>query len=302
MDSPEVKKSMLTIFSVPKKFSDQFDIIQRNAITSWTKISPQSQIILFGNDQGTAEICKELNLKHVPQIERNEYNTPLLNDIFQKAKKAAKYDTLLFIMADIILLTNPAPTIEKVKKKFNKFLLVGQRYEIKVSELIDFEDKRWKERLTENYLLKSKLKGPSWMDYFIFPKSLFNDIPAFAIGRTFWDKWLVWNTLANKYPVIDCTSEILALHQTHDYSHVKGESREVWEGQEAQNNITLAGGWSHGKNISDCLYRYTNDSQFSIRFKNKLVALFENILKKCLDLFNFSGKIIFTARRIKNQV
>jgi hypothetical protein len=69
---------MLTIFACPKPFTDpHIAIIQRNAITSWTLLRPRPEIILFGDEPGVTEICKELGLRHVGEVERNEYGTPL---------------------------------------------------------------------------------------------------------------------------------------------------------------------------------------------------------------------------------
>lgn len=293
---------MVTIFSVPKNFERRFGIIQRNAITSWTKLSPRPEIILFGNDEGTAEICRELSLKHIPQIERNEYNTPLLSDVFLKAQRYAKYDTLLFIMADIILLTNPIPVIEKIKKSYPKFLLVGQRYEIKVQELIDFADKKWQEKLTEDYILKSKMKGPSWMDYFIFSKNLYADLPPFAIGRTFWDKWLVWKAITDKIPVIDCTHAIIAAHQNHDYSHAVHDKYGVWEGPEARENIRLAGGWTHGLNIKDTTFMFKSKIIFNKKSKQNLKSVFLYYIKLFSEKYNRLDPFVLWIRKLINRV
>ena len=46
---------MLTLFAIPKPFRGQSDLIQRNAITSWTRIEPRPDVLLFGNEEGTAE-------------------------------------------------------------------------------------------------------------------------------------------------------------------------------------------------------------------------------------------------------
>ena len=93
---------MLTIFSTPKPFKGHIGIIQRNAITSWTLLHPQPEIILFGNDEGTAEAAKDIGVLHVSQIARNEFGTPLLNDFFQQAKQQASHQTLCYVNADIV--------------------------------------------------------------------------------------------------------------------------------------------------------------------------------------------------------
>lgn len=64
---------MLTIFSCPKPFRGHINIIQRNAIRSWTLLQARPEIILIGNEEGTAEVCKEFGLRHIPDVERNEY-------------------------------------------------------------------------------------------------------------------------------------------------------------------------------------------------------------------------------------
>lgn len=293
---------MLTIFSIPKKFKGQFGIIQRNAITSWRKISPESEIILFGDDEGTEGICTELKIKHIPHIERNEYNTPLINDVFRQLKIISNSDFLMFIMADIVLLSDPVETINKIKKTFRNFLIVGRRYEINLSTHINFKTKSWKEKLTKDFIIKSKLKGPSWMDYFIFTKDLFDNIPPFAIGRTFWDKWLVWNTLTNNYPVIDCTPSIIAAHQSHDYSHAIGNSKWVWEGKEAQENIKLAGGWPHGKNINHATYIFTSGKLIDNPKQRQSNYIKDNLVRILLHLMNFIIPFLLKVRRRINRV
>ena len=59
---------MLTIFAIPKAFKGQFDAIQHNAIRSWVQLDPKPEVVLFGDDEGTAEIANELGLRHIPEI------------------------------------------------------------------------------------------------------------------------------------------------------------------------------------------------------------------------------------------
>ena len=53
---------MLTIFSTPKPFLGHIEVIQRNAIESWKRLEANVEIILIGDDPGTAEVCRELGL------------------------------------------------------------------------------------------------------------------------------------------------------------------------------------------------------------------------------------------------
>ena len=54
------------------------------------------------------------------------------------------------------------------------------------------------------------------IDYFVFPKLYLTKFD-FAIGRTSWDNWLVYNARLNKHPVINGTQSIDIIHQNHDY-------------------------------------------------------------------------------------
>ncbi len=67
---------MLTLFAIPKAFRGHINTIQRNAIKSWTLLNPKPEIILLGDDEGTAEVAQEFGLIHIPEVDRNEYGTP----------------------------------------------------------------------------------------------------------------------------------------------------------------------------------------------------------------------------------
>jgi hypothetical protein len=82
---------LITIFAMPKAFDGHIGIIQRNAITSWTRLSPRPEIILFGDEIGTADFARELGLRHIAGIKRNAQGTPFLDDLFAQAQGAASF-------------------------------------------------------------------------------------------------------------------------------------------------------------------------------------------------------------------
>ena len=83
---------MITFFTAPKPFQGHIDIIQRNAIESWLRLRPQCEVILFGDEEGIAEVARELKVRHIPEVARNEYGTPLISSLFEKAQEIARYD------------------------------------------------------------------------------------------------------------------------------------------------------------------------------------------------------------------
>jgi len=245
---------MLTIFSTCKPFRGHFAIIQRNAITSWTLLRPKPEIILFGDEEGVAEICQELGLRHVPEIARNEFGTPLLNDLFEKAQRLASYDVLCYVNADIILMSDFIEAVKRVTTWRERFLMVGRRWDLDLTEPIAFADSGWEDSLRAQALRANAPRPVSWIDYFVFPKGLFGDIPPFAIGRTTYDNWLIWKALALNIPVVDVSPAVIVVHQNHGYSHVPNGERGVWQGEEAQRNFRLAGGWTRCCTIADATH------------------------------------------------
>jgi hypothetical protein len=53
--TPAGNSIMLTIFAIPKPFRGHIGVIQRNAICSWLELRQACEIILLGDDEGTAE-------------------------------------------------------------------------------------------------------------------------------------------------------------------------------------------------------------------------------------------------------
>src|SRR5271167_3713481 len=111
----------ITILAMPKPFHGHIGTIQRNAITSWTKLQPRPEIVLFGHEEGAAECARELGLVHIAEVARNRHGTPLLGDIFAKAERHASHDLLAYVNADIILPAEFTAGVEKVRQTFPRF-------------------------------------------------------------------------------------------------------------------------------------------------------------------------------------
>jgi len=230
-------QQLLTLFAMPKPFRGPIGIIQRNAIKSWTLLRPRPDIILFGQEEGTAEIAHEFGLRYVPQVQRNEFGTPLVNDLFMQGQRLATSPVVVYINADIILTSDFIPAVQQVAAQFNSFLMIGQRWDFDIATPINFEDSTWELQLRETVTRQGSLHPVTGIDYYVFTKGIWPHIPPFAIGRTAWDNWLV----AQAQPVIDATQRVMAIHQNHDYAHLRGGEEEAWNGVEAQRNKALAG-------------------------------------------------------------
>jgi len=250
-----LSQSGITVFSIPKPFEGHNKVIQLNAIRSWLRLRPNCEIMLFGNDKGTTEVAAELGVTYVPDVELNEYGTPLVSSMFSNAQKIARYDTLCYVNADIILLSDFQPAINQVQKP--RFLVAGQRWDIDINELLDFNQPDWEMQFREMVKNRAKLHPKSGIDYFVFPRGLYKDMPPLAVGRGLWDNWLIYRVRTLKAPVIDASRVITVVHQNHDYSHHPGGAEGVWKGPEIKRNIELAGGLDHAFSLDYATYLLT---------------------------------------------
>lgn len=262
---------MLTFFTIPKKFEGHTGAIQRNAIQSWMQLSPPNQIILFGTDAGVQETAQEFGVVHIPEIEKNEFGTPLLHSAFSLAQKRATHDLLVYINTDIITFSDFVPAIRKIP--YPMFLAAGRRWNLEVDTPIDFTDAHWEEKLKERMKKEGVLFGFSGIDYFVFPKTFPHELPAFAVGRRGWDNWLLYHTRRLNIPVIDATEMILIIHQNHNYSHYKNGQKLKGGGPEADRNTKLAGGLVNMLTLREANWMLTPSGLEKLPFPRRFFSL-----------------------------
>lgn len=276
---------MITLFSCPKPFKENIRTIQRNAIRSWRLLGPSVEIILFGDEEGTAEAAAEFGARHIPSVEQNEYGTPLLSDIFEKAQKIARNNLVCYINADIILFHDYIETVSFISKRNKKFLLIGQRWDVEISSELEFRD-QWEENLKSYVIKNGKLSARNAIDFFVFPKGSIEYMPPFAIGRPAWDNWFIYNALSNYFPVIEGTATIMPIHQNHSYNHVKHGTGIAWEGPEANRNRMLAGGRNQIYTLDNANFILTKKFVVKAAWKNRLITFFRDITKDILRVID----------------
>lgn len=255
---------MLTLFACPKSFSDpHIAMIQRNAIASWTFLRPRPEIILFGDEEGTEEISRRLKLRHLPDVLRNEVGTPLVDDIFDKARRFATHDLLGYVNADIILMDDFIKAVSQISVLRENFLMVGRRWDVEISRDLCFNQDQETEFL-KKLLEEAKPCSPKGIDYFIFPKGFWSNIPPFALGRFWWDNWLLYRARSSGANLIDATPVVRIIHQKHSYSNLPTDNRsdlpaQLWfQNPEARHNYRLAGGKKEcSYQILDSTHRFT---------------------------------------------
>jgi hypothetical protein len=247
---------MLSFFTIPKTFLGPWARHQRNAIRSWQAALPEAEVLLLGDDPGVAEASAELGVRHLPELARNEAGTPLVSSGFALAEREAVHDRLCYLNTDILLLGAFAEALRRAGEVLPKALMTGRRWDLDVEEELQW-DTASRQALLARLLREGTVRTPAAMDYFVFPKGLLGALPPFAVGRPGWDNWLVYHARHRRLAVLDLSEAVLAVHQTHDYSHLRGGEAEYRNGLETRQNQEIAGGHRHFYSLQDATHRLT---------------------------------------------
>jgi hypothetical protein len=257
---------MLTILAIPKRFEGHFGLIQRNAARSWARLRPRPEIILFGSDDGTAEMAAEVGGIHIPDLAVSPAGAPMLDDLLAKGQQRASHPTVCFLNADIVLTPQWMRAAVAAARWRSRFLMVGRRWNFDVLAPIDFDVPTWAEELVRNATTDGQLATNMYIDYFVFPRGVMTDIPPFVIGRPGYDNWLLWMARRRGIPLIDATRAAPVVHQNHDYTHIKaaggdpGGKQTYLRGADTLRNAQLAGDWTRGYTTDHATHVIDGDS------------------------------------------
>ena len=241
-------KPLITLFTTPKSFSDPNDhttIIQNNAIRSWARLGPQVQVVLIGDEPEIALAAQRLGVQHSDQLLYNDRGTPLVSSAFETVRSMSDTPLLAYCNCDVILTDDFLTTMQRLVdlKQNDPFVAFGRRIDLKVETEIDFDAASSMSDLVARAKSKGRVCSQVCKEYFVFPRSVYQDVPAFAIGRGNWDNWMILSAKQNGTPVINVSHSVTAIHQLHNYKHAQAHRRNVYmTGSEAKENQRLAGG------------------------------------------------------------
>jgi hypothetical protein len=248
---------MLTLFTTAKPFVGHSGVIQRNALRSWVRLCAGVEVILFGDDEGAAEIAGELGIRHEAHVERNTHGTKRLDAMFARAQAIARHDVLCYVNCDILLLPEFCKALARLQGAHSQFLMVGRRWDTDVAEPLDFGAADWDARV-KRLAEERGAQQPGWsVDYFAFRRGLYAEMPELVVGRVWWDHWLVWKARKEGADVVDASSQVTAIHQNHNYGYHPAGAQGVWNDEQAQQNFALAGGRQHLFTIEDATHILT---------------------------------------------
>jgi len=248
---------MITFFTTAKPFVGLTKIHQYNAIKSWKALHPQCDIILFGNGEGYETVVKDLGLYHVPNVASSELGTPRIDSMVSLAKQYGRNSIQAYVNCDVMLFPDFVTSIQRIY--FSRFLFVGRRCNLDVDENVDCGDHTAAEWLKDRARREGELFTAWGIDYFAYRGEVWGALPQMVVGRAGYDNWLVYRAMVNRVPVVDAGESVLAIHQNHDYSHLEGGERAVFEsGCEVLNNFQLIGDRSNLFSLDDVDWQLTS--------------------------------------------
>jgi len=232
-------RDVFTVFAIPKAFVGHTAVIQTNALKSWTLLSPRPDIIVFGDEEGAESVCQELGIRQEKDIARNEFGTPMVNDLFARAHALARTEILCYANSDIIFFHDLPRAIGNILRWAGErpFLTIGRRWDLPVDEPLKDQE------LTPSLSHRARTEGEAGndfsLDYFVYRKGQYRSLPPFAVGRVWWDNWMVYEARNKGFPVIDLSHAVTPIHQRHGHTHIQGGEGAFLSGVEAKRNQQL---------------------------------------------------------------
>ncbi len=157
--------------------------------------------------------------------------------MFEKAQTISKSLIMAYVNSDVIL-TNSFYEAAVNCKAYKHFLLIGKRYNLQVSKLMEYGSS-WENQLRSKVKKEGKLHKHTGIDYFVFKRLDWMEMPPFIVGRVAWDNWMVSEALRKGHKVIDGTEFVFVVHQNHRYAQVEG-GLSIQKGPEALINKEVA--------------------------------------------------------------
>jgi hypothetical protein len=287
---------MITIFTTTKAAKGAVSISQRNTFSCWKRLQPACEILLIGEEEGSAEMAREFGLRLIPEVERNEFRTPLIRSLIEVAEAHATYPLLLLANSDILFDSTLIRAAQAVSGRRKPFLLFGRRRDIDLPGVFDFSLPDWEARLEAHAGAHGKPGIKSALDYFLFPKGAWGgpeglaEFPPAVIGRPAWDNWIVFWALARRLDTIQASDFVRAYHQNHDYSFYPTGRPGIHKGMEGKRNYAL---------LSYERYLYgTPDARCRIRPDGRIVrSISADILRRRLKTYPDLWKVWILGRK-----
>lgn len=245
--------------------NEDITIMQKNSIRSWSRLPIDKKILVFNKNQSVIDMCEDLDVEVVSDYDHSSYSDiPTWVSMKNIASEHAENgDVIVWVNSDVMFDETLLNTINTVNESINDFVLVGQKYDWHNFTLLD---------TIPNFNLFENLSVHSeWaIDYFIFKKHVFLDVPKFFIARMRFDNFLMDKAI-KEHTAIDCSETIFCIHHRHDYGpNTDKKFSDIYETSSYQTEQKINDSLINGSlsNIKNCMY-YTKFENNEIKILKK---------------------------------
>ena len=267
-------QKLITFVCCPKPFNEHFEMIQNNEIQSWLRLPITRNIVMVGKDKGVKECAEKHGMIYEPDVKTNRWNTPLVDSIFALGRKhTPKNQLLCYINSDIILLDSFAESVmawyKEYGDKVRDVLIVGKRWDWFHPTSIDFTDNDWQTQVIAKAKGDGRMHEHSGIDYFIHTRTTYPFIYPFAIGRYWWDWWLVGNCYRRDVMTVDLSPTAFVIHQNcpwYQQGKIVTNRRKMYQTKEVKRNHSFD---KYGRSIKNGTKWISRFIQGRIQFQLK---------------------------------
>lgn len=193
--------------------NDKIKTMQYNSINSWKWLDCEKEILIFNREESIERMCNELEVKNIKNYESSDFSDlptwRTMRDI--ACENATDDDIIVWVNSDIVFDDTLVQTIEQlIESGIDDFILSGKRknwpnfWELKTKEDLD---KIEFDRIGNEYEI----------DYFVYRKKHFANLPKFYIARMKFDNYLMRLSIDSVDKTIDSTFAINSYHHEHGY-------------------------------------------------------------------------------------
>jgi len=196
-------KTDITFFCTSGKI-DRKNHNYTNAFKSWKNLG--INVVLFGpDDDETKNILDEygINWQLEPEL-HSDSKLPRLDDLLTMSANLCKTEYMCYINCDIIIFDQFLDTFSFLRKEYNDFFMVGQRWDWYKSNEMNFQNTSVFDFEGKNIVLHAK----TGVDYFVLKKTHLENvfIPPFLVPRSRWDHWFAGVSKRVGIPLVDTTA------------------------------------------------------------------------------------------------
>lgn len=225
--------------------------------------------------------------------------------MLRRARGASDAPLVCYANSDIILMQEFLEAVGAVVRQMPRFLAVAHRLNIDLRVPIDFAGD-WEAAFRREVMPRGMPGDHTGIDFFVFPRDMYMEVPPLAIGRAWFDQWMIRAAREQRVPVVDVTPVARAIHQLHEYGHIEGGQKAAYWGEEARRNLEMYGGAPHAFTLLEATHELQPDGELrQVRFRReKHVArewAWRNFVERTAPLRNRFGLRRETLRRIMGK-